>query len=132
MPTRFRSIRRTLLVVPVGGLLCRSTPPGFAKDTGLEYDLEPSAQGEDNTALMVLKPLVEQGDADTRVTLWMMDTDGPGVATDPAEVARRVRLAAEHGPPARHEPAVRHRPCGPLRKAARHRIPTRSPITRPS
>ena len=132
MPTRFRSIRRTLMVVPVGGLLCLSTPPGFVENTGLECGLEAYAQGEYDTALMVMKPLAEQGDADTRVTLGVMDADGLGVATDPAEASRCVRLAAEHGPPARHEPAVRHRPSGPLREAARHRIPTRSPITRPS
>jgi len=54
-------------------------------------------QGDYETALRLMKPLAEQGDADAQNNLGYMYENGNGVPQDYAEAVKWYRLAAEQG-----------------------------------
>ena len=54
-------------------------------------------RGDYATALILLRPLAEQGDADARVILGLMHDQGRGVPQDYAKAVKWYRMAANQG-----------------------------------
>ncbi len=54
-------------------------------------------RGDYATALRLLRPLAEQGDAAAQNNLGVISANGRGVPQDDAEAAKWFRLAAEQG-----------------------------------
>jgi TPR repeat protein len=89
-----RKILGTLLVgmmLSVGGSIMRAGP--------LEDATGASQRGDYATALRLLRPLAEQGNAVAQYNLGVMYTAGQGVAQDDRVAVKWFRLGAEQGNP---------------------------------
>ena len=63
----------------------------------LEDALAAHDRGDDATALRLIRPLADQGNADAQYTLGNMYATGQGVLKNGAEAAKWFRLAADQG-----------------------------------
>src|SRR5674476_1660187 len=87
-----RKILRTLLIglmLTVSGEIVRAGP--------LEDGITAYRSGDYATALRILRPLAEQGNAAAQFNLGSMYAHGQGVTQDYREVVKWYRLGAEQG-----------------------------------
>jgi TPR repeat protein len=78
------------VVVTLAGLTAAAAGP--AEDAYRAY-----VRGDFAGALLLLRPLADQGDAWAQTSIALMYRDGEGVAKNLAEAAKYYRLAAEQG-----------------------------------
>ncbi len=87
---------KRVLVVGILFLAVALTP--FAAVSGpLEDALDASRRGNYATALRLLRPLAEQGNADAQAGLGVMHENGLAVPQDDSAAVKWYRLAAEQG-----------------------------------
>ncbi len=71
--------------------------PAVAVSGPLEDALDASRRGDYATALRLLQPLAEQGNADAQAGLGVMFENGLAVSQDDTAAVKWYRLAAEQG-----------------------------------
>jgi uncharacterized protein len=102
MKRRSKPLALTALAIAVGlsmGKAEAETPSDAGTLAWIRHDYQ--------TALRLLRPLAEQGDADAQLTLAAMYAAGDGVPQNYAEALRLYRLAANQGSPgAQHDLGV--------------------------
>jgi len=110
-----RSYRLVIALIAVVGAFCL-TEPVLADP--LEDGLAAYRRGDYATALSLLKPLAEQGDARAQAQLGIMYAEGKGVARDDSEALKWLRKAAEQDDPRGH--VRRWKGRGARRRAGLH------------
>ena len=105
---------------------------GAAVAGPLEDALAARDRGDDATALRLIRPLADQGNAEAQYNLEIMYVTGQGVPKNGEEAAKLFRLAAdqEHAP-AQYNLGVMHGSAGACRRImVRLRSGINSPLTK--
>lgn len=92
-----RYLRGRLIEVTLGLALAASASLGSANATQLEDALTAASHKDFETALKLLRPLAEAGDAEAQENLGAMYGSGQGVPQDHAEAVKWFRKAADQG-----------------------------------
>ncbi len=112
-------MRHTIIAVLLLAALAGTAVAGPSEDPFSAYE-----RGDYATALRLLRPLAEQGDAGAQHTFGFMYANGQGVRQDYAEAVKWYRLAASshavqwrshHGPTRRSQPGNRPTPAAQTR-----------------
>ena len=82
---------------PAGALAVATIPAQAQGQEDTLAALDAHSRGDYETALSLWRPLAARGDPIAHYNLGLMYGRGEGVARDPAEAARWLRLAAEQG-----------------------------------
>src|SRR5436309_3203198 len=93
MQSDYAKLLRAVLTAP----LMLAAVSGAAVAGPLEDALAAHDKGDDATALRLIRPLADQGNAEAQYNLAIMYFTGQGVPKDYAEAAKWFRLAAEQG-----------------------------------
>lgn len=90
----YASVLRAVLTAVLMLVVIKGAGAGPLEDGLAAFD-----KGDYATALRLLRPLAEQGDAVAQFNLGLIYQDGQGVPQDYTEAVRWFRLAAEQGEP---------------------------------
>ncbi len=85
------------LTILATALALTLTAPAWARTQGVEYGVLAYEHGDYATALRVLRPLAEEGDASAQFHLGFLYRQGWGVPEDYTEAVRWLRKSANQG-----------------------------------